>query len=177
MIKRIHLFCFIVLNAAGFSSYAQNSETVSAAQVNGYYQRINLDDESACNCKEKTDRTYELSKGLRPGEVTKYQLHAYRFQLGNSTLPVSKLFKAFESDNSIYKISVQEWNAMLLLTTASFDKASFETAAAGVFSTFTVMDVAEFLKMKNSESYAEYLNALRKETNNPNEIEIQNETR
>lgn len=167
MIKHIH---FYLTSFLLFTIPILFSNNLFAGNPNsGYYQQINLDAVTPCNCGEKTERTYELNKGLREGEVTKYQLHAYQFAFGESILPASKLFKAFESDKNIYKVSVKEWTALMLLTTPEFDKASFETAAKSIFKEFTPIDPADYLKNKNTESYTEYIQSLKKETNEPKE--------
>lgn len=140
---------------------------VNNSLVTGFYQSINLDNETPCNCNEKTERTFQLNKGLVEGDVVSYNLHAYSFSFGNNTLPVSKLFKAFEKDKTIYKISVKEWDAFMLLTTPEFDKASFENAAVAVFAHFSPISAGDFLKIKNLKAYSEYLNSVSKETNSP----------
>lgn len=170
MVKHIHLFFCIFISASFFSGMAQdNSSVVNNSVAAGYYQSVNLDNETSCNCNEKTERTFLLNKGLVEGDVVNYNLHAYSFSFGNNTLPVSKLFKAFENDKTIYKVSVKEWEAFMLLTTPEFDKASFEKAAVTVFGSFTPIATEDFLKIKNLKAYSEYLNFHSKETNNPKE--------
>jgi len=151
-------------------SYAQNnilSENKAQTTVNGYYQTINLDNETPCNCNEKTQRTYDLAKGLRPSDLREYELHTYKFKFGSSTIPASKLFKALENDASVYKVSIKEWDSFLLLTTKEFDVLSFEAAAMKIFDLFSLMKPEDFLKTKNMDSYNEYLKKLEKESAQP----------
>ncbi|MDB5226914.1 MAG: hypothetical protein JWN78_1107 [Bacteroidota bacterium] len=161
MKKNIHSL-FILLFVFVAHSYAQDSNTtkINNQPVNGYYQKIDLNPDSPCNCDKKTDRTYELNRGLIEKDVLKYQLHAYKFILGNSMSAISKLFKAFENDPSIYKISMKEWESFMLLTTPAFDQASFEKAAATVLPFFAAIPTEDFLKVKNTSSYNEYIQAL-----------------
>ncbi|MFN8238344.1 MAG: hypothetical protein U0T77_09250 [Chitinophagales bacterium] len=175
MIKHIHFFICIFSSFAFLSGKAQDNSTSNTTGISGYYQSINLDDQTPCNCNDKTERMLLLNKGLVEGDVINYNLHAYSFSFGSSTLPVSKLFKAFENDKTIYKISMKEWDAFMLLTTSEFDKASFEKAAATVFASFSPITPADFLKLKNLQAYTEYVNFLSKETNNPKEQIINSE--
>jgi hypothetical protein len=154
MNKFIQLFIILLSSSVG-SIFAQISNT--GAAPNGYYQTINLDEQTPCNCNEKTQRTYDLTKGLRPNEVTNYNLVAYKFTFGNSTLPASKLFKAIENDPTVYKVSLKEWDSFLLLTTKEFDAQSFESAASKVFGSFIKIDPKDFLVTKNISSYNEYI--------------------
>ena len=162
MNRNIHLL-FILLFLYSIVSYAQDNnpdKIITTQSVNGYYQKIDLRDDTPCNCDQKTDRTYELNKGLIEKDVLKYQLHAYKFTLGNSIGSISKLFKAFENDLTLYKVSMKEWESFMLLTTSDFDAASFEKAAVSVFGAFVPIPPLEFLKLKNTSSYNEYFNAL-----------------
>jgi hypothetical protein len=145
MNKFIQLFIILLSSSVG-SIFAQISNT--GAAPNGYYQTINLDEQTPCNCNEKTQRTFDLTKGLRPNEVTNYNLVAYKFTFGNSTLPASKLFKAIENDPTVYKVSLKEWDSFLLLTTKEFDAQSFESAASKVFGSFIKIDPKDFLVTK-----------------------------
>ncbi|MBK9329586.1 MAG: hypothetical protein IPM95_09820 [Sphingobacteriales bacterium] len=172
MTKRIHLFICIFFSVAFLPVKAQDTIMVNVAAVPGYYQSLNLDNQTPCNCNEKTERTFQLNKGLVEGDVVSYNLHAYSFSFGSNTLPASKLFKAFENDKTVYKISVKEWDAFMLLTTPEFNKASFENAASGVFADFSSIAATDFLKNKNLKAYSEYVNSLSKETNNPKEENI-----
>jgi hypothetical protein len=156
----IHFLAILVVNIF-FSLPIVAQDTTQQHLVvtpnNGYYQSINLDNESPCNCNAKTQRTFDLAKGLRPNDVLNYKLHAYKFTLGSSTNSVSKLFKAFEKDNSIYKISMKEWDSFLLLTNENFDVASFEQAAKSVFTFFEPMSALDFLKSKNLIAFNELI--------------------
>lgn len=165
MKKRIQLFTF--LSFLFFNIYAVDGDVASDFPVtNGYYQTIDLDDNTPCNCNEKTQRMYDMTKGLYPKDVIKYELHPYKISLGNSYLAAPKLFKALENDRSVYKVSLIDWKYMMLLTTKDFDALSFETAALKVFSSFSKMQADEFLKLKNMESYNEYM--IEKEKTNKN---------
>src|SRR6185312_12754945 len=104
MIKNIH-FRFILLLVFSRGSFAQDTtpdKIIPNPVPNGFYQKINLDADSPCKCDQKTERTYQLSKGLIPKDVIKYNLYAYKFSFGSNLVPVSKLFKAFENDPAIY---------------------------------------------------------------------------
>lgn len=165
MKKRIQLFLLLFLfTVFTFRMYAQNNNistvTTSLPATNGYYQTINLDAETPCSCSDKTQRTYDLAKGLRPNDVKNYELHAYQFKFGPSTIPVSKLFKAFENDATVYKVSMKEWDSFMLLTTKDFNVSSFETAAMKIFDSFSLMLPEDFLKTKNIDSYNEYIQEL-----------------
>jgi hypothetical protein len=87
-----------------------------------YYQSVDLNPNTPCNCNQKTARTQELNRGLIPNDVTSYKLHAYSFRLPVNTIVASKLFKAFENDATIYKVSMKEWDSFMLLTTDKFDE-------------------------------------------------------
>lgn len=160
MKKRIQLFLLLFL--LFLKVHATDGEVAKELPVvKGYYQTINLDDNSPCNCNEKTQRMYDMTKGLRPHEVESYNIHTYAFTLGKSFLSVPKLFKALEGDPSVYKISLIEWNSMMLLTTKDFDAVSFETIAMKVFDSFSLMQPEDFLKIKNMDSYNEYIEFLK----------------
>jgi hypothetical protein len=90
-------------------------------------------------------------------EISNYNLVAYKFTFGNSTLPASKLFKAIENDPTVYKVSLKEWDSFLLLTTKEFDAQSFESAASKVFGSFIKIEPKDFLVTKNISSYNEYI--------------------
>ncbi len=161
MEKYIQLVLF-VLFSFNITTYAQTLSSDKAStnlSTNGYYQKVDLNEDTPCGCDQKTQRTHDLAKGLRPNEVLNYSLHAYSFSFGNSTNTVSKLFKAFENDSTIYKISMIEWTSFMLLTYSNFDVASFEKAAKQSFGTFIPMKPEEFLKLKNTSSYNEYAKA------------------
>lgn len=158
MKKYIHLVLFVII-CGKITSYAQTSNSINT-NVNGYYQKVDLNADTPCGCDQKTQRTHDLAKGLRPNEVLNYALHAYSFSFNDNINAVSKLFKAFENDFTIYKVSMKEWSAFMLLTTSDFDKASFEQAAKQAFATFTPMPTEDFLKLKSTTSYNEYIQAL-----------------
>lgn len=157
-----HIQLFLLLSFIIFNSNASDGELAKHLPVTkGYYQTIDLDDNTPCNCNEKTQRMYDLIKGLRPHEVENYDLHTYAFTLGKSFLSVPKLFKALENDPSVYKVSLIEWNSMMLLTTKDFDAVSFEIIAMKVFDSFSLMQPEDFLKIKNMDSYNEYIEFLK----------------
>jgi hypothetical protein len=157
MIKYIQLLLFIIIFPS-ICSFAQQVG-VSAGISSGYYQSVNLNPETPCTCDQKTQRTHDLAKGLIPGDVNNYNLYAYSFSFGSNTNAASKLFKAFENDVAIYKISMKEWSSFMLLTTKDFDVSSFEIAAKQVFATFVPITPEDFLKIKNTTSYYEYIQA------------------
>lgn len=158
MIKSIQSLLLIVFAFCN-NIHAQDVNTSITTTANGYYQTIDLNPETPCSCNQKTQRTLDLSKGLRPNDVLDYKLYAYSFTFGNNTNAASKLFKSFENDITIYKVSMKEWSAFMLLTTKDFDFASFEKAAQSVFATFSSMRPEDFLKLKNTTSYNEYIQA------------------
>ena len=160
--KKYIQLAFLLLFSFNVITYAQvlnSDKTITNLSGNGYYQKVDLNDDTPCGCDQKTQRTHDLSKGLRPNEVLNYSLHAYSFSFGNNINAVSKLFKAFENDSSIFKVSMKEWSEFMLLTTSQFDVASFEKAAKQAFGTFTPIKPEEFLKLKNTSSYNEYVKA------------------
>lgn len=162
MDKRIHSFLMTLffLVACKHASGAEIMSGNDSSSYRGYYQTISLDDTTPCNCDAKTDRTHQLNKGLVPYDVSNYKLHAYQFTFGNTSIPAAKLFKALENDLSVYKVSMKEWQSFMLLTTEKFDSRSFELAAAKAFITFNKMQPEEFLKIKNTTSYLEYIQKL-----------------
>lgn len=135
--------------------------------VAGYYQTINIENDTPCSCDEKTQRTFDLAKGIRPGDVSNYDLHAYKIVAGDKLTSIAKIFKAFEKDNSVYKLSIIEWNSILLLTNKDFDKISFETAAKNVFSSFESITPEIFLKQKNIDAYKEYVEFMADKLDQP----------
>lgn len=158
----IHLLIITIIFLS-YSVHAQDSlnTKLNAVKIkDGFYQKIDLNPDSPCSCDQKTQRTFDLAKGLRPKDVLDYSLHAYSFTFGNNTNAASKLFKAIENDFTVYKISMKEWTSFMLLTGGDFDVASFEQAAKLVFATFTPMTPEEFLKIKNTTSYYEYIQAM-----------------
>lgn len=158
MKKRIQFF---LLFPFFINTYAADGDVAKDVPVTkGYYQSVNLDTDTPCSCSDKTQRTYDLAKGLKPNDVKNYELHAYQFKFGSSTLPVSKLFKALENDATVYKVSLKEWDSFMLLTTKNFDVLSFETAAMKIFGAFSLMRPEDFLKTKNMDSYNEYIQKL-----------------
>ncbi len=166
MNKHIHLL-FILIFIFSVFSYAQdtNTETKINQPVNRYYQTINLDSETPCNCDSKTERTYQLNKGLLTNEVLNYNLHSYKFTFGNSLNAPIKLFKALENDLSVHKVSMKEWESFMLLTSENFDAESFEQAALKAFLSFTKIEPLDFLKNKNISSYLELEKKILKEKN------------
>jgi len=156
---RKNLLLYLLLELCLFSSlYGQdslNSVPPRSLKV-GYYQTIDLSSNTPCACDAKTPRTRELNKALAPKDVLEYQLHAYKFSFLDTPAPVAKLFKAIEGDQTVYKISMKEWDSFVLLTHRNFDTASFEEACKLVFATFEVIDPAQYLLSKNQEAYQEY---------------------
>ncbi|MCB0507620.1 MAG: hypothetical protein R2739_05375 [Chitinophagales bacterium] len=160
MKKYLHIIIFFGLMTAQVVLAQDDQSSPNnkiAPTVTGYYQSINLDEDTPCTCDTKTQRTHDLAKGLRPYDVINYKLHAYKFTFGSSTVGVSKLFKAFENDKSVYKVSMKEWDSFMLLTDDTFNVTSFESAAKSVFATFEPIDVESFLQRKNTTSYNEYV--------------------
>ncbi len=154
MNKTIQLF-YLFLNLFIFSSVTAQDNTKTVQLANGYYQTIDLNPNTSCDCNAKTERTLQLNKALAPKDVLNYKLHAYKFSLGNNSNMMAKLFKAMEKDLSIYKVSMKEWTAFMVLTTDEFDATSFEQAAKSVFTTLEAMPVKDFLQSKNIDSYNE----------------------
>lgn len=161
MFKYLHALMFFIAFVTFQKLSAQNTQTTNTAI--GYYQTIDLNPDSECGCAKKTDRTFELNKGLMQYDVLNYKLHAYKFTFGVSSNAMSKLFKAFENDLTIYKISMKEWTSFMLLTSSEFDVASFEKAAKQVFATFEPISALDFLKIKNTTSYNELVQAEKEE--------------
>lgn len=170
MKKNIQL-CFVLLVSLYLNSQAQEFAAQSKAEElkSGYYQSVNFDDGIPCNCNQKTQRTHDLNKALGKNDVIYYSLHAYRFNFGDSPAAMAKLFKALEGDASVYKVSMKEWDAFMLLTTADFDVASFEAAARIAFHYFESMPPADFLKSKSQTSYEEYMSEQAKRNKISNE--------
>lgn len=171
MKKNIQL-CFVALVTFYLNSSAQEGASVVKANEvkSGYYQSINFEDAAPCNCDQKTQRTHDLNKALSKNDVTYYNLHAYRFNFGDSPASMAKLFKALEGDASVYKVSMKEWDSFMLLTTVEFDVASFEAAARVAFRYFEPMQPEDFLKNKNQTSYEEYIREQAKHNKITNEV-------
>lgn len=154
---QLSLVALFVLN---LTVYAQDSTQVRVAPlqvVNGYYQTIDLNADTPCGCDNKTERTYQLSKGLLDNDLVDYKLHAYKFKIGNFTNAFLKLFKAFENDPSVYKLSMKKWDSFMLVTTDNFDAASFEKAASVAMENIAPILPEEFLKEKNINTYNVYM--------------------
>ncbi|MFN8285051.1 MAG: hypothetical protein U0U67_17645 [Chitinophagales bacterium] len=161
MKKVLHFSLFIGASLFFSGLHAQDNQEKKITE--GYYQTIDLNPDTDCKCSQKTERTFQLNKGLAPYDVLNYKLHAYKFTFGTSTNAVAKLFKAFENDASIYKISTKEWTSFMLLTSSEFDVVSFEKAAKQVFATFEVITPKDFLKVKNTSSYNELIQQEKEE--------------
>ena len=159
MIKYIQTLFLIVAVFCNYTFAQQTENLTSVSTTKGYYQTVDLNAETPCGCDSKTQRTHDLAKGLIPYDVLNYKLHAYKFTFGNSMNAVAKLFKAFENDATIYKVSMKEWTSFMLLTSDKFDAASFEKAAKTAFATFEPMEIEDFLKAKNTSSYNEFMKA------------------
>lgn len=163
MLKNIQILLYL-LGCISIDLKAQNINFPQAINNSkGYYQTIDIDSDTPCNCNDKTQRTHDLARGLFPSDVSNYELHAYQFSFGTSTTGASKLFKSLENDMSVYKVSMKEWNSFMLLTTKDFDALSFEIAASKVFDSFSIMQPDVFLKEKNLESYNEFQKNLEHE--------------
>jgi len=159
MKKIIHLlFVLVIVHSLSYAQDSTNNKIAPTAK--GYYQTIDISAETPCSCDQKTQRTYELAKGLIPNDVLNYSLHAYSFSFGDNVNAASKLFKAFENDPNVYKVSMKEWSSFMLLTFSKFDVASFENAAIQSFAAFAPMKTEDFLKIKNTTSYNEYVQAM-----------------
>lgn len=131
------------------------------------YSSIDFEENTPCNCSQKTDRTRQLSKGLLDQDLKQYDLHAYTFSFkNNNPQGWAKLFKAMESDPTIYKVSVKEWDSFLLLTTPGFDVAAFEAAAQKAVDNFSVITPDVYLKAKNTALFNAYM--LQQTTQNNN---------
>ena len=122
------------------------------------YSSIDFEENTPCNCNQKTERARELSKGLLDQDLKQYDLHAYTFSFkNNNPQGWAKLFKTMESDPTIYKVSVKEWDSFLLLTTPGFDVAAFEAAAQKALDNFSVITPDVYLKAKNTALFNTYL--------------------
>lgn len=161
---RVKLYFFIALCTITSVVFSQaiNKPIPPIVSKVGYYQTLDLNPETPCACDAFSDRHIQLYKALAPRDTRNYHLHAYSFSLGNVLIPASKLFKAFEMDNSVYKVSVNEWESLMLLTTADFDATSFEKAAKSIFKTFEPMQPIDFLRKRDVAAYQEYLQVLEK---------------
>lgn len=152
MKKLLHIFVYIF-----FVFYASAQENLDS-EINtlSYYQSIDLDAETPCNCNEKTDKVKQLYKGVVDKDFYDNKLHAYHFSYGNSINAFSKLFQALENDPSVIKISMNEWNSFMLFTTDKFDSNSFEKAAKKAFVTFYTISPDDYLLKKNADLFATY---------------------
>lgn len=131
------------------------------------YSSIDFEENTPCNCSQKTDRTRQLSKGLLDQDLKQYDLHPYTFSFkNNDPQGWAKLFKAMESDPTIYKVSVKEWDSFMLLTTPGFDVAAFETAAQKALDNFSVTTPDVYLKAKNTALFNTYMLQQTIEENN-----------
>lgn len=165
MKQSLHFLLLIPITLCSIMLRAQDNQTVKVAD--GYYQTVDLNPDTECGCDKKTERTHQLNKGLNQYDVLNYKLYAYKFTFGSSTNAVAKLFKAFENDLSVYKISMNEWTSFMLLTSDSFNAASFEKAAKSAFATFEPMAVEDFLRAKNTNAYKEFLKAKEEQQQTP----------
>jgi hypothetical protein len=131
------------------------------------YSSIDFEENTPCNCSQKTDRTRQLSKGLLDQDLKQYDLHPYTFSFkNNDPQGWAKLFKAMESDPTIYKVSVKEWDSFMLLTTPGFDVAAFEMAAQKALDNFSVTTPDVYLKAKNTALFNTYMLQQTIEENN-----------
>lgn len=158
MRKIIYILSVVLYSLNCENIFAQINNTIDSTI--GYYQSIDLNPETPCNCNLKTQRTFDLAKGLRPNDVLDYKLYAYSFTSSNSSnVSVIKLFKSFENDLNVYKISLVEGKSFMILATNDFDIVSFEMAAKSIFLELISIAPEDFLKIKNSTSYYEYVKA------------------
>lgn len=131
------------------------------------YSSIDFEESTPCNCNQKTERARELSKGLLDQDLKQYDLHAYTFSFkNNNPQGWAKLFKTMESDPTIYKVSIKEWDSFMLLTTPGFDVAAFEAAAQKAVDNFSVTTPDVYLKAKNTALFNAYM--LQQTTQNNN---------
>ena len=158
--KFLYTLCISIFfwNISNYSLFAQGSEIVN------YYQTINLDDTTACNCNNKSDRNAALNTRLLESDVKLYDMHAYKYVFKESMLPTSKLVYAFEEDKNVYKGSFSmETNTFMILTTPKFDLQSFEGAAKIAFKEIYSINPQDFLIKKNKSCYDEYMKFLEKQ--------------
>lgn len=131
------------------------------------YSSINFEENTPCNCNQKSARALHLSKGILDQELKEYDLHPYTFSFkNNNPQGWAKLFNAMESDPTIYKVSVKEWDSFMLLTTPGFDVAAFEMAAQKALDNFSVTTPDVYLKAKNTALFNTYM--LQQTTQNNN---------
>ncbi len=156
------LFLSASLSAQQGDKVIDNTKTPPAL-----YSSIDFEENTPCNCSQKTDRTRQLSKGLLDQDLKQYDLHPYTFSFKiNDPQGWAKLFKAMESDPTIYKVSVKEWDSFMLLTTPGFDVAAFETAAQKALDNFSVTTPDVYLKAKNTALFNTYMLQQTIEENN-----------
>jgi hypothetical protein len=154
---QLWLVASFLLNFTVQSQDSVQVKVTTLPSVNGYYQTIDLNADTPCGCDSKTERTYQLSKGLLDNDLVDYSLHAYKFKIGNTNNAFLKLFKAFENDPNVYKLSVKKWDSFMLVTTKKFDVASFEKAASIAMENITPILPEEYLKEKNINTYNVYM--------------------
>ncbi|MCC6515098.1 MAG: hypothetical protein IT275_01980 [Chitinophagales bacterium] len=151
---------FFILFVLSFRNYADSTSVVN---MPNYYQTIDISANTPCECNSKSTRNEELNMRLLESDITLYNLNAYKFIFGESMVPASKLFYAFEADLNVYKVSFSmETNTFMILTKPGFNLKSFEQAASLVFSNITAMPVADYLYKKNIECYNIYNSFIQK---------------
>jgi hypothetical protein len=146
--KNLHiLVVFTCVWVFPFSAYAQKDENVN---YTGYYQTIDIDPLTPCDCNSKTDRNSALNEHLIKNDIINYNLIAYKYEPLSTYVTASKLFFSIENDSSVHKISfMMSEHCFMLAIDKKFDKLSFEKALFKVFKSVTQLDVAEFLRKKN----------------------------
>lgn len=142
---------FLLLLVAGIQLSAQ--ENLQTAPPSGRYQQIDLSTETPCACDKKPARYQELYKSVTETDMRSNRMYAYRFGFNSPVHGASKLFRALEEDPGVMKISVREWDYMLIFATKDFDKASFEAAAAQVLADFSEVTPADYFLYKNASLY------------------------
>ena len=161
MKKNVQLLFFIISIIFANTIYAQDSLILNknkATEIKGYYQSIDLNAETPCNCEIKTARNEELNTRLLEYDVLNYNMHAYKYEFGTSMMPASKLFHAFEKDSAVRKISFSmETKTFMLITTPEFDIASFEAAAKIAFKELSPIVATNYLYKKSINCYNAYV--------------------
>ena len=156
MKKDLHFLLLIPTILCSLFASAQVGETTKV--VSGYYQTIDLNPETECGCDFKTPRNEELNSRLLEYDVLNYNMHAYKYEFGTSMMPASKLFYAFENDQTVRKISFSmETKTFMLITTPDFDNASFEAAAKIAFKEVSPIVATNYLYKKCINCYNAYM--------------------
>ncbi len=136
----VYLFCIRV----SVSKAQQIADSI------GFYQTINIDSITPCNCNTKTVRNENLNEHLKADDIQNFNLIAYSYIPYTNYIGASKLFSSMERDSSVHKISfMMSEHCFMLVVNENFDKMSFENALSNVFKSINHMDAAIFLGKKN----------------------------